>query len=219
MVLAAGKRPTGSAVREPLSYALGTRAKVACLRVLSLVDGPLTQREVARRAHLQHRSAQLALDELVALGVVSRVEGGRDFLVRLNSRHRLAASLAGAFHAEAAHFLELRRRLVELAAPSRRGSGITSLVLFGSAARGDDDPESDLDLLLVAADPEPALERVQAGVEEVVRVFGVRVKPIAYTTADARRLYRRRLPPLREIARDGVLLFGSPMRDLVNGPA
>jgi predicted nucleotidyltransferase len=218
MLSRAGKRPTGSAAREPLSYALGTRAKVACLRILSLADGPATQRQVARRAHLQHRSVQMALDELVALGLVTRVQGGRDFLVRLNAGHRLAASIVDAFRAEAAHFLELRRRLLELAAPNRRGSEITSLMLFGSVARADDDPDSDLDVLVVASDPEPALQRLQGGMDDLRRVFGVRVKPIAYSVTDARRLWRQRGPLLRQIAKDGVVLFGSPLPNLVNGP-
>lgn len=217
MTLRSGKLPAGSAAREPMSYALGTRAKLAALRILALADGPATQREVARRARLQHRSVQLALDDLVALGLVTRVEGGRDFLVHLNRDHRLAASLAEAFRVEAVHFLELRRRLAAMAAPGRRGSGVAAMVLFGSVARGDDQPTSDLDLLIVAADLEPALERVQAGIVEVRRVFGVRVKPIGYTVAEARWLWRRRRPLLRAIARDGVVLFGSPLPDLLNG--
>src|SRR5688500_10950878 len=109
-----------SPTREPLSYLLGTRAKVGCLRVLSLTSELLTQREVARRAGVQHRSAQLALDELVALGVVRRIEGGRDFLVGFNDAHALAARLRPAFSAEAEFFLALRQQLALVASSAPR---------------------------------------------------------------------------------------------------
>src|SRR3990172_2055699 len=70
------KHPSGSATREPLAFALGTPAKVSALRALAGAGEPLSQRDVARRAGVQHRSARLALDELVLLGIVFRPGGG-----------------------------------------------------------------------------------------------------------------------------------------------
>src|SRR3990172_3371598 len=103
------KHPSGSATREPLAFALGTPAKVSALRALAGAGEPLSQRDIARRAGVQHRSARLALDELVLLGIVSRHAGGRDYLVRLNHAHRLAPALRELFSAEAGHFLDLPR--------------------------------------------------------------------------------------------------------------
>src|SRR5687768_7453265 len=133
---ARGKRPAGGPAREPLSYHLGTRAKVSCLRVLCTSTGLLTQREVARRAGVQHRSAQLALDELVELGAVRRIEGGRDFLVGFNDGFALGAPLRQLFQAESEFFLWLRQQLARLVADAPRSARIISVVLFGSVARG-----------------------------------------------------------------------------------
>src|SRR3989304_2329780 len=83
------KHPSGSATREPLAFALGTPAKVSALRALAGAGEPPPRRAPARRAGVQHRSARLALDELVLLGIVSRQVGGRDYLVRLNNAHPL----------------------------------------------------------------------------------------------------------------------------------
>lgn len=212
------KRPTGSAVREPLSYALGTRAKVACLRILALTRQPITQRELARRAHLQHRSVQLALDELVALALVSRIEGGRDFLVSLNSAHRLAQPLGELFRREADHFLDLRSSIVDLAGAGPRRGRPLAVVLFGSAARGADDAESDLDVLLIAPDEATrttVLDRIQERAEEIRRRFGVRVKPVGYTVSEAHRLWRERGSPLQEVAQDGLVLSGTRIAELL----
>jgi predicted nucleotidyltransferase len=208
-----------SAVREPLSHALGTRAKVGCLRILSLIHEPLTQRDLARRAHFQHRTVQLALEELVALGFVSRIEGGRDFLVRLNREHRLAPAVEQIFRQEAEHFLELRRALVE-AAGGRASQEVLSIVLFGSAARSEDTLGSDVDTLLIAPDARvrnSALERIESSREPLLERFGVRIHPVGYSLSEARRLWRQRRPPLPEALRDGIVLLGPPLRELLNG--
>ncbi|MGQ0815370.1 MAG: nucleotidyltransferase domain-containing protein [Gemmatimonadota bacterium] len=215
-----GKAPGASPVREPLSYLLGTRAKVACLRVLAASTELLTQREVARRAGVQHRSAQLALEDLTALGVARRIEGGRDFLVGFNNAYELGASLRAIFNAEAGFFLALRQRLARIATDAPRGARITSLVLFGSVARGDDQPGSDLDLLVITRNAdatEIALARINAAAEEIRTALGYMVRPIAYTVTDARSRWRRREPPFPEILSDHIVLAGPTLRELLDG--
>lgn len=207
-------------VREPISYALGTQGRVGTLRVLSLIREPITQREVARRARLQHRTVQLALDDLVALGIVSRIQGGRDFLVSLDRGHRLAPPIEELFRVEGEHFLEIRSALTRLAVDERRQNGVLSLVLFGSAARADDKIESDLDVLVIAenaAAVDTAVTRLEVGKERLRKRFGVSLHSIGYTLAQARRLWRQRRPPLDDAQRDGIPLVGPPLRQLLSG--
>lgn len=214
-----GKAPLGSLAREPLSYALGTRARVACLRLLSLTPGPLTQRELARRAGLQHRTSQLALDELVALGLVNRLQGGRDMLVSLNHDHYLAG-IAKLFLAESEFFLALRSDLVEAAIGAPRTARASSVVLFGSVARSDDRPGSDIDVLVItrtAADIAVVLSRLNDAGDRLRRRYGYALRPIAYALADARRRWRRRAQPLEGVMRDHVVLAGPPLRELLDG--
>jgi predicted nucleotidyltransferase len=207
-------------IREPLSYVLGTRGRVGSLRVLAVIHEPVTQREVARRARLQHRTVQLALDELVQLGVVSRLEGGRDFLVRLNRTHRLASPLQELFRIEAEHFLQLRSALTRLTMDGRKPKDVLSLVLYGSAARAEDRAASDLDVMLISEDAASlgsALSRLDAGKEQLRERFGVSLRPIGYTLTQARRLWRRRQTPLSEAQREGIPLVGPSLRELLSG--
>ena len=74
---------------DPISAILGTRGKVAVMRVLASAANPLQQREVARRTGMALRTVELALDDLLASGIVERVVGGRERLVRVRSAHRL----------------------------------------------------------------------------------------------------------------------------------
>lgn len=214
------KRPRASVLREPLAYALGTPAKVAALRALAGAGEPLTQRDVARRAGVQHRSIQLALDDLVALGVVARTKGGRDYLVQLGDGHRLVPALRTLLAAEALHFLELRTQLAEAARSVARSAGLVSLVLFGSVARGEDHLESDCDVFLVtreAAGIGPALAALGAVAERLERSHGCRVRPVAYSLRDAARRWRSREAPFAAIARDAVVVFGPTLTEALNG--
>jgi predicted nucleotidyltransferase len=211
--------PSGPA-RELLSHALGTRAKVACLRVLSLTTGHLTQRDVARRAGVQHRSSQLALDDLARLGLIRRIQGGRDFLVSLSTDHVLSAAVRALFRAESEFFLALRQDLVRALMDGPRRRRPASVVLFGSVARGDDAPGSDLDLLVLTPetdDVEPALTRLDSARGHMLQRYGYALRPIAYTVADARRRWRRREPPLPHIVQDHIVLGGPPLQELLDG--
>ena len=214
------KAPAGGPAREPLSHLLGTRAKVSCLRVLASTEGLITQREVARRAGMQHRTAQLALEELIALGVVRRVEGGRDFLVGFSDAHALSVALRQLFQSEAAFFLALRQRLAAVAATAPRSAAIKGLILFGSVARGDDRIGSDVDVLVVTrseAAIDSALAHVSAAGGQVREVFGYAVRAIVYTEAELRSRWRRREAPLPDIVRDHIVLAGPALGDLLDG--
>lgn len=209
---------TSSAVREPLAWALGAPARVAALRVLAGAGEPLTQREVARRAGVQHRSIQLALDDLVALGVSARQAGGRDYLVTLNTRHRLAPAIQTLFAAEATHFLDLRRRLTGVAEASAPRSGLLAVALFGSMARARDVPGSDCDILLVArsvAGAGVAIDDFSAAAGAIQQTVGCRIAPVAYGRADAGRRWRARTPPFGDIRRDAIVVFGPPLEQVL----
>lgn len=216
------RRPSSSAVREPLAHALGSVARVAALRVLVGAGEQLTQREVARRAGLQHRSIQLALHDLVALGLISRWEGGRDHVVRLQEEHRLVPAIRELFRREADHFLELRQELTTAAARLTRRSGLAGLALFGSVARGTDRPDSDLDLLVLvrhARDLEPALAAVGALAPRLQEKYGARLRPIGYVVRDAARLWRRKKAPFADMRQDAMVLAGPPLPELLHGTA
>jgi hypothetical protein len=140
--------------------------------------------------------------------------------VSLNREHRLAPALETLFRVEAEHFLELRAELLGVFGEGRMRKDLVSLVLFGSAARAEDLSSSDLDLLLIAKDA-PSLERAGYAIgdaeEGLARRFGVMVRPIGYSLAQARRLWKQRRAPLAEVHRDGIPILGPPLRELLDG--
>ncbi len=94
------------------------------------------QRNIGRAQHA-------ALKEPVAVTF-----HGRDHLVLLSAEeyHRLAKNAKSDIGKGKTTRADVIDRLVQLA-PRLRGKGIASLSLFGSVARGEDTPESDVDIL------------------------------------------------------------------------
>lgn len=173
-------------------------------------------RELARRAGVTLRSAQAAIADLYAMGVVKKLEGGRDHLTLLNGQHRLASALIALFSAEAELALGMRQSLVALARGDRKPP--LELYLFGSVARADETSESDVDVLLIARNAAHRvllMDRLLAGVDMRRAQYGATASPVVYTIGEARRGWGKRADLWTDIARDVVSIFGPPLSELL----
>ena len=123
-------------------------ARGGVLAVLAHTEKPLTGRTVASltQPHASLRTVQVTLDDLVLHGVVLREHVGRAHLYTLNRNHLAAPAVLAL--ANLRHELMARMR-TELStwvvAPD-------ATWMFGSAARGDAEVNSDIDLLIVRPD-------------------------------------------------------------------
>ena len=204
-------------IHEPAGVLLGTRAKVALLRALTAAGTPLSQRELARRTRLTPRSVGMALEDLVATGVVQRHIGGREHLLTLNPAHVLVPALQSLFVADADYFAALRRALSAVV-PVRRAEGLLSVALFGSVARAGETPASDLDVLIVGhtrAAAERWRSRFLDAAPGIQARFGARLGPVAYALSEARQRWARRQAPFPDLSRDAVVLLGPPLAELL----
>lgn len=187
----------------------GSRAHVRVLRVLSeLPKGmPLSGREVARRAGLSHTQATAVLASLAEQGITRRRTRARLNLYELNTKHEVVPRLKQFYRWERGLFSSvisfLRGRLSQ-------SEDILGAALFGSAAWGDMEPSSDIDLAVLARptaedDVSDLLEDVG---EEVRDRFGNRLAPlVASSRSDGR--WPRDPPIWRRIAREGIVVIGS----------
>lgn len=85
---------------------------------------------------------------------------------------------------------------------------VKGLILFGSKARGDSDPESDIDLLLLAAKPLHWKERhaIVDALFEVEMKYDVVISVIVNTLDDWNGGICTTLPIYQEITREGVAM-------------
>jgi predicted nucleotidyltransferase len=200
---------------DPVDGILGRRSKVRLLRALRPLDRPVSGREAARLAGLSHR-AITSLDELAALGVVVRRQAAGQHLYTFNRENVLAGAIEHLFAEEERRSGLILERIRSVAAEA----GAMYAGVFGSAARNEDRPGSDLDVFMVVEHGDlkersgdvliPALEALE---EE----YGVRLSPVVLTLAEARFQAQEDATLLREILRDGRSVHGGPLEDLLNG--
>jgi predicted transcriptional regulator len=200
-------------VSKPFA-ALSSGVDADVLVALAGSTTPRTGRELARRAGRSSTGVQHVLDRLVDQGLVERMDAGRARLYTLNHDHLLAPAVEQMAGARA----ELVRRLREMI-----GSWDVHPLhasLFGSAARGDGDAQSDIDLLIVRptavdADDGEWRGQIEALAESVHRWTGNHAGIAEVAESELPQLRRDRPPIVDEASADAVDLAGQPVRKLL----
>lgn len=189
------------------------------VRVLAGTDTALGVREVARLAGVSPNRASQVLSDLAAHGLVLVEERGASRLSRLNRAHLAADPLLA--------LVGLRARLIgflksEFASWSPRAVHVS---LFGSAARGDGDTRSDLDLLVVRQDAHEAHDHeawenqlFESG-ERIFAATGNRAAWFVTTPADLRRAVEVGEPIIGEWRRDAIHLSDRRLEALLRDAA
>lgn len=178
---------------------------------------PLTGRRVAELAGHSQRGVLTALDRFVEHGLVLRTTAGRALMHELNRDH-LAAPAVELLAGIRTEFLSrLRDAFAEWEAAPVHAS------IFGSAARGDGDTSSDIDLFVVrpaSVDEETAAWRSQVEqlIEDVRSWAGNHAAVIEQDEAEVGRLRRSKPRVLKELRRDGIDLAGTPLSELLRTP-
>ncbi|MHB8873185.1 MAG: nucleotidyltransferase domain-containing protein [Myxococcaceae bacterium] len=200
---------------EPLDVILGARSKVRLLRALTPLSRPVSGREAARLAGVSHIAIG-ALDELVHLRVVDRREAAGQNLYTFNRGHVLGPVLVQLFEEERQRVKAIFRRL---AAVVRRVDPSATAVVFGSAARGEAEPDSDFDVLVVvksAALAERMHAAMAAAAPELSSRFGLRLSPVVLTAKRARKQRAEGGAFITEVLRDARQLTGRPLAEVVD---
>jgi predicted nucleotidyltransferase len=185
------------------------------LLVLLGTTRPLTGREVARLVRAGSQPAvNAALRRLAEEGLVRAEEAGNAYLHTFNREH---------LGAQAVEMLAGIRRELERRLRAEIGEWEISpahVSMFGSAARGDGDTRSDIDLFVVRPADVPEdnpdwrdqLDRLSDHVHDWT---GNRAVLSEVSVADVRRLRRDRPPVVEELRRDAITLAGAAPIELL----
>jgi DNA-binding transcriptional ArsR family regulator len=179
-----------------MEVAFASASQVRLLRVLSHAPNVYwTEREAAREAHLAPSTAHEAFQRLYGTGLIESRRAGRSTLLRLREDLDVNQRLVAMFKQEE----ETLAGLLDAAAHAAPPKAV--LYLFGSTARGDETPLSDIDLLVIASD-DAVVQDAAAKVRAAVRRFApVHLNVLALSRAAARGPRYRGL--LRQVAKDG----------------
>lgn len=185
--------------------------------VLSVLAGstrPRTGREVSRLADRSQAATQRVLDRLVDHGIVLRTDAGRSRLYQLNRSHLAAVPIEELANLRQALFRELDE-MFSLWEPAPLHASV-----FGSAARGDGGPDSDIDIFLVRprsvdGDDEDWRRNV-AGLAELVFDWSGNHAGIAEVgEGDLERLRHDRPAIVDSLMGEAVDIAGTPLRKIL----
>lgn len=195
--------------------ALTTALDSAVLNVLAATTRPLTGREVARLAgRRSHAGVLEVLTRLTAHGLVDRQEAGRALLYTLNREHLAAPAvelLAGIRH-------ELLERL--RAAVAAWEIQPLHASVFGSAARGDGNVDSDVDVLVVrpavmAEDDARWRDQLDGLAASIRRWTGNQAAIAELDQSALERLRGDEAPIAAELRADAIPISGPPIAELL----
>jgi predicted nucleotidyltransferase len=189
------------------------------LLVLRGTTRPLTGRDVARLVRTGSQpTVNASLRRLAEHGLVHTEEAGSAYLYTFNREHLAAPAIELLVSLGS----ELARRLrAEIAgwdiAPAH-------LSLFGSAARGDGDTLSDIDIFVVRP---PGFDEEDQRWREQLELLsthihawtGNRVALSEVSASGLRRLRRQRPPVVEELRRDAITVAGPPAAELLGTTA
>lgn len=187
------------------------------LRVLVGTRGPLTGRQVARLVDGGSQTTVLrSLQRLGRLGVLDVAQAGRALMYSLNRDHLAAPAIEQLASMRRRFIAGLEDALSDLDPPP------ISATLFGSAARGDGDSSSDIDLLIVRPDDldRSAWDRqIDVALERIRRMTGNPVSAHQIALSDLERLAIDRPAIVTELERDVIPLRGEPIDVLLRAAA
>lgn len=184
------------------------------LVALAQSTAPRTGRELARLSGRSVTGVQHALERLVEEGLTDRMEAGRSFLYSLNRSHLLAPAVEVMAGAREELVLRLRDLISSWTSPTFHAS------LFGSAARGEGNPASDIDVLVVrpkgtTAEEDAWRDQLDHLADSILSWTGNHAGIVEISQADLPRLARDRPPIVEEVAEQGIDLAGIPVRQML----
>jgi predicted nucleotidyltransferase len=204
-----------SALRYPLTRILGSVANVKTLRELERHGGELSAPSLCVRTRLSTRAVQLSLRALEEMNVIRSLGSGRSRLYRRRRSHPLSQVLLELFREEESRFEAIVGRVREAAEAHR--PPLTAAWLYGSVARKEDRPTSDLDIAAVTAtdDAPNAQHRLQEALHDAEKELAFRVSLITLSANDVVQLAAQNDPLWVDLRADSMTIFGDPPETLL----
>lgn len=183
------------------------------LATLARTTRELNLRTLAELAGVSLAHAARIIPRLVELGVVERRDVPPAVLVKLVPEHLAARAVLALSDLRHAFLEELR------ASAQRLEPAPANVTLFGSFARGDDDLNSDVDVVVVrpseiGADGPEWLESIAGWEANLRRISGNTINRIEVSEDELPKLIKSRRPLWQTIRREGIVLQGTPLADI-----
>lgn len=201
-----------SHLRFPLTQLFSSGGHVRVLRALMAFGAPLSVAQLAADGGLSTRGTRFVLDSLVAQGMVSVLGQPRSQLYSVALHHPLADAVKVLFQHEHSRWESVHAALRQALASWPE---VRSAWLYGSVARGEDGPSSDVDLLLVVNEQGiDASHRVRGAVQTLGDTLGLHFSAVLLTPEELAAMHKDERW-WTDLMRDAKVLKGlSPSKEI-----
>ncbi len=199
-----------------LDQVLSGSSQIAVLRAMQDLKIGLSGREIARIAGISPKACLQALTNLENLSIVFRQRGGRDHFFSLNREHLLVKEgILTLLDIERDYLKLLSKKLIR-----NTSKHSESIILFGSVARKEESIESDIDICFVysgISHHEIIYKKIEKLSSSIKRQYGATISPFFISLKGFKRKAKLNQPPVNEILKDGIVLYGKSIKVLTNG--
>lgn len=180
---------------------LGSRTKTGMLRALCRHPSKeFTQREFSIKFGIPQQNVSFVLKDLSKYNIVHVKIAGKSMLFSANEDSYIFKSIKKVFDEEEKS-LDCLIRLI-----SRNIHGARECYLFGSVARGEEKPGSDIDLFIVCPSARKMTERISRLNSKVIRVFGNQIMPLIIPSGEFEHWKRKNKLLYEENIKKGIKL-------------
>lgn len=201
-------------VHNTFDYIFNTQGNIAVLRILNERVEGISGREVARLANISVRAAQMALLRLESLGLVKRNIGGRDHLFILNRNNYFSDFIIPEIFKVESNF----RNEIISSIKKKLGKYSLSIILFGSCARKEEEINSDFDICIIYKKDKKEIDSIVSSLrDELWKRYSIHFAPFFITESEFKKRASFSKPPVNEIIKDGILITGKSIKELLRG--
>ena len=177
----------------------GSRVKVDLLRTIyKFGNKKWTIRELANFNNKDHSAINYAIKELEEMNIIYLERHGKSTLITLNTSSILT-KLLEVFDFENNTLDELIKDIKKIV-----NKKVISCILFGSVARKEENPNSDIDLLIIAKNR----KLIQDLIYDKQKYFTEKYGNIMTAQIFTKKQFNKNLPFVRTIGKDYILISG-----------
>ena len=201
-------------VNNVLNAVFSAQSNMIIMRAMINYNLGITGREVSRITGLSPRACLNSLTSLESLGIIKRLRGGRDHSFQLNTKHFLYIEVISPLITAERKFQDAIKKDITYKLKGK----CRSIYVFGSVARKEDSPKSDLDICVVMKDKKEQriLENEITELSKViVQKYGITLSPFFITINDFINKYNSNKAPVSDIVKEGILIYGNKI--ITNG--
>ncbi len=201
---------------RPLNYILGQPSKIKILRFLILSHAQLNGREIAKSVGLSHVKVHSALKDLYRHGLINMRSVGKSLIYWLNEEHFLVTEILKPIFVKEAEIFQLIARVILKKSYSPYP---LSIILFGSFAKNNASPDSDIDVAVIYPDSKNKLliiKELSEAEKKITLLFGNHLASVPLKITDFQTKFNKNEKFIKEVVHSGKVIYGKSIPELIN---